>query len=196
MNVDEINVFLRRMIILEANDYSPLLESPGGSGCARNHAAPGAHAAVAGHASCGCRCGAPAASAGRRLCRCGRFSASGGRFGWPCRLGRACRLGGGGLCGRWLRRRRRVVAAPTSGASAGLVVRGAAHSADPGGDVVPARGHHVVVCNNDRWRLQIAPAALAQVAHKVVLYLRQVHTDKLEIVLADGAQQVVDLSGL
>lgn len=56
---------------------------------------------------------------------------------------------------------------------------------------MPAGGEHVVVGDDDRWRLQVAPAAVAQAADIGVFHLREVDADHCEVVLADGAQQLV-----
>ena len=74
-----------------------------------------------------------------------------------------------------------------------LIVRGAAHTADLGGDVVTARGVKVVVSHNDRRRFQIATAAVAQTSHVVIPHLRQVNTQQRKVVFAHMSQEIVDL---
>lgn len=61
---------------------------------------------------------------------------------------------------------------------------------------MPARGEHVVVCDDDRWRFQIASATVAQTPDVGVLYLRQVNAYHRQVVFADGTQQVVDSASL
>ena len=56
-----------------------------------------------------------------------------------------------------------------------------------------ARGVQVVVGHNDRRRLQVAAAAVAQTAHEIVPHLRQVNAQQGQVVLADVPQQLVDL---
>ena len=58
---------------------------------------------------------------------------------------------------------------------------------------MPARGHHVVVGDDDRWCFEIPPAAFAQVADIVVLDFGQIQPDKFEIIFTNSAQQVVYL---
>lgn len=81
------------------------------------------------------------------------------------------------------------------GAAAGgtFVVRGAAHTADLGGDVVTAGGEQVVVGHDDRRCFQVTTTAVTQTAHKVVAHLFQVNAQQREVVLADMSQQFVDL---
>lgn len=61
---------------------------------------------------------------------------------------------------------------------------------------MPARGHHVVVGDDDGGRFQVAPARLAQALDVIILHLGQVYAEKRQVVLADEAHQLVDLAGL
>lgn len=61
---------------------------------------------------------------------------------------------------------------------------------------MPARGEHIVVGDDYRRRLQIASAAVTQIADVTVFDFAQVDADHCEVVLADGAQQLVHTSRL
>ena len=58
---------------------------------------------------------------------------------------------------------------------------------------MPAGGKQVVVGHDDRRCLQVAAAAVPQTAHEVVAHLRQIDAQQREVVLADVAQEFVDL---
>ena len=56
-----------------------------------------------------------------------------------------------------------------------------------------ACGVQVVERNNDRWRLEVAAAAVAQTAHEIVPHFRQINAQQGQIVLPNVPQQLVNL---
>ena len=77
-----------------------------------------------------------------------------------------------------------------------LVIGSGTHAADFRGDVVPARGHHVVVGDDDGRRFQVASAGFSQTLNIVILHLGQIHAQKCQVVLANNTHQLIDFAGL